>query len=1135
MTLKEKRIFSFILAFVMLISGIGIIPTQEAKAIGDFKIINNYYSNLGLNRYIEKNFPNSYDNLILQLYNIQNNRGLDNQKGHSFNNFKNIFSGRFGDEAFTLDGHIAYCLDITTPATGARQIVSDLNSLNSAWMTDQKAINITKAAKALTQNNFALLNEALRNGNILVAGTGFNLTEAKRLATLSDSAAIALKRGLVQLMVYHISHNFTHGTGYINEQGSGYKDKEGNWVAGREVKGYSLNDHIKLTTLYNYGLKAYEDNAEAVAYSYRLQYGKEFQVPDSDYADVKKVLDDKGFLGSEDIEVSQRDGKIYLTSYLRKEICFPIQKTDQRENSFSMSFPYKSGTKIGSADGSGQVIASTGQLRTIAVEICTDYKQGSLTLNKLDKDTGKAIGIAKFQLLDHEGKLVKLALNGDFRYKADIKGNREYFYTDKNGTTTISDLPLLEEGQSYKVKEIDAPSGYQLKSNQTEVIITQNTPNRTLNLLNEKTRLKITKIDANTKNPVSGAQFALYNANDERINFSLVGSYRYEYKQEGNRDSLWVDKNGVTEISKLPLGDYKLVELKSPIGYMVNTKATKFNLSQTKADQELVVENQRIPQVKTSAADKRTEKKQINPTKTIEVVDHVHYQDLFVGKEYEIKGILMDKETGQAYLDQDGNNVTSKLVFTPSQTNGIVDLVFSLEGDDVRGKTLVVFEELYQDGQIVAIHADINDKEQTLKVKDPGIKTYFTGLNGEKIFLPKSTITLYDRLQYEGLIPGLPYEAHLVVMDKETNSPLLNEKGNSYETKLSFTPTKESGEVQLSIDILADALSGKQLVAFEEIYYEGNLIAQHKDITDEGQTVEISNPKIRTRLEDINGLKELHQLKEVSLVDHVSYSGLIAGEEYALELVLMDKETGQALLDKDGQTVTATKTFLAEKREGIETVEIKVDLSNHLGKQIVAFESLSHDGVEIVAHKDINDKAQTIDVSKISIKTLAKSQGSKIVKAQEKAEITDTISYSGLIVGKQYTIKGVLMDKSTGLEFVDANGKKVYDDITFLAESPEGSTELVFNFNASDLYDKDLVVFEDLYHDGQLLASHRDLNDEAQTVTIETKPTFKPVKENPRTGDVSLLPYLLMLMTAITLFIFFKHQKLESIAKKNKL
>ena len=135
----------------------------------------------------------------------------------------------------------------------------------------------------------------------------------------------------------------------------------------------------------------------------------------------------------------------------------------------------------------------------------------------------------------------------------------------------------------------------------------------------------------------------------------------------------------------------------------------------------------------------------------------------------------------------------------------------------------------------------------------------------------------------------------------------------------------------------------------------------------------------------------------------------------------------------------------------------------------------------------------------IEIGTKATVEGEKEVDPLDKVTLTDTVSYTGLVPGKEYKVTGVLMDKKTGEKLL-VNGKEITAETTFIAETKNGSVDVTFIFDATGLHGKGIVVFEDLYRENALLATHADINDEGQTVKIKnpeigTKATADGKKE----------------------------------------
>ena len=133
------------------------------------------------------------------------------------------------------------------------------------------------------------------------------------------------------------------------------------------------------------------------------------------------------------------------------------------------------------------------------------------------------------------------------------------------------------------------------------------------------------------------------------------------------------------------------------------------------------------------------------------LTDTVNYKGLRPGREYVLKGILMDKATGDPLLIN-GEQVTQELRFTPDDTDGSVDMTFTFEGSALAGKTVVAFESCLYDGKEIAVHHDIDSEEQTVHI--PEIETKLTNdKTGTHEALAEKEMSLTDTVPYHNLIP----------------------------------------------------------------------------------------------------------------------------------------------------------------------------------------------------------------------------------------------------------------------------------------------------------------------------------------------------------------------------------------------
>ena len=503
-----------------------------------------------------------------------------------------------------------------------------------------------------------------------------------------------------------------------------------------------------------------------------------------------------------------------------------------------------------------------------------------------------------------------------------------------------------------------------------------------------------------------------------------------------------------------------------------------------------------IPEIHTTAKDQITEINHTEANKEATIIDTVFYSHLLPGKEYTVTGTLMDKATGEPILIDD-EKIIASTTFTAEATEGSVDVIFTFDASVVAPKIIVAFETLEYKGIEIAVHRDIEDKNQTVYV--PEIHTTALGQDTEDhIEKAKEDAVIVDTVSYKALEIGREYTMIGKLVDKATGEAITNSEGNEITASETFIVEAKDGSIDITFKFDASLLVGKSLVVFETLYTEEKEVAVHADIEDEGQTVRI--PEIHTTATDkVTGDHDGVVAKETTVLDEVLYKNLIPDKEYTVNGKLMVKETGEPLI-VDGKEITASKTFTAEEPDGSIILEFTFDSSALAGKHIVAFEDVEYKGISIGSHEDLEDENQTISYPEIHTSAVDQASNSKTMTLGASVNLVDTVTYKGLIAGKAYVLKGTVMDKVSG-QFIGVSA-----ETTFVAEAADGQTTVTFTFDTSKLEGKTLVVFESLYDmQGNLIVDHRDLNDNDQTVNVPVKPPVPPVV----TGDDSApMPYV---------------------------
>ena len=123
-----------------------------------------------------------------------------------------------------------------------------------------------------------------------------------------------------------------------------------------------------------------------------------------------------------------------------------------------------------------------------------------------------------------------------------------------------------------------------------------------------------------------------------------------------------------------------------------------------------------VPEIGTRASDRETGTHNGKRTEQVTVIDQVKWKNLEIGKEYVVKGTLMDKETKKPVL-QDGKEVTAEKKLIPDTDFGEIQMEFTFDATKLKGEQVVVFEEVYLEEKLVAAHADLEDEGQSVTYK----------------------------------------------------------------------------------------------------------------------------------------------------------------------------------------------------------------------------------------------------------------------------------------------------------------------------------------------------------------------------------------------------------------------------------
>ena len=660
---------------------------------------------------------------------------------------------------------------------------------------------------------------------------------------------------------------------------------------------------------------------------------------------------------------------------------------------------------------------------TAYIKIKGENPKYTVTLTKTSADVKITNGNANYSL---EGAVYNV-------YEANGMPNHDYtndpivatFTTQKDGHATLS--KMLENGDYVTIEQV-APLGYTLDTSVHRFSVDGKSTDISVVDDPSAVTLTVTKKDSDTNSSVATG------------NASLAGAvYRVSYLQDGSevhRD-ITTNSSGRAVLKGIPIGQIKVQEISSPLGYKLDPTVHIYNVA---------------PHEVTSA------EFELEPA---DFTEEVMKGQIALHKQYETLDDLAEEQGAEfdIYLKSAGSFDAAKETERDHITTGADGMATT---KDLPYGTYVVHQSKGGNGRQLVSDFDVS-------ISEDGKVYSYDLVNTQKNAQLKIVKTSED-----GVVEGIKFrvtrleDSYSAEYVTDAAGEILTETLPIYADKDGTTKYQYRVEEMDTEETFGYQLPDPQIVELSE----GEIVS----VSFHNKPVEVGTKAT------VEGEKEIDPLDKVTLTDTVSYIGLVPGKEYKVVGVLMDKLTGEKLL-VNGQEIIAETTFIAEAKNGSVDVTFVFDATGLHGKEIVVFEDLYRENIKVAAHADITDDDQTIKVKTPEIGTTASFEGEKEIDPLDKVTLTDTVSYKDLTPGKEYRVTGVLMDKSNGKELL-INGEKVTAEATFIAEEASGSIDVTFTFNATGLHGKEIVVFEDLYHEKVLLATHADIDDEGQTVRI---------------------------------------------------
>jgi len=612
------------------------------------------------------------------------------------------------------------------------------------------------------------------------------------------------------------------------------------------------------------------------------------------------------------------------------------------------------------------------------ISVVDDPSAVTLTVTKKDSDTNSSVATGNASLA---GAVYRVS------YLQDGSEVHRDITTNSSGRAVLKGIPI---GQ-IKVQEISSPLGYKLDPT---VHIYNVAPH-------EVTSAEFELEPADFTEEVMKGQIALHKqyetlddlAEEQGAEFDiyLKSAGSFDAAKETERDHITTGADGMATTKDLPYGTYVVHQSKGGNGRQLVSDFDVSISEDGKVYSYDLVNTQKNAQLK------------IVKTSEDGVVEGIKFRVTRLEDSYSAEYVTdaageILTETLPIYADKDG---TTKYQYR----------VEEMDTEETFGYQL-------PDPQIVELsEGEIASVSFHNKPIEIGTKAT---VEGENEVDPLDKVTLTDTVSYTGLVPGKEYRATGVLMDKETGEKLLVD-GKEITAETVFVPETKNGSVDVTFIFDATGLHGKEIVVFEDLYRENVLLATHADINDEGQTIKVKNPEIGTKA-TADGKKEITADK-ITITDVVSYKDLTPGKEYKLTGVLMNKATNDKLLI-DGKEITAEATFTPKATTGEVEMTFTFDARELTAEtEVVVFETLYRNGIEIAVHADIEDEGQTVKILPL--------HGSIMTTKVNADDPTDKISgatfgvYSdadgdGIFNAKTDKLVGTLQEGDTGVYTLDS-------------------------------------------------------------------------------------------------------------------
>ena len=669
--------------------------------------------------------------------------------------------------------------------------------------------------------------------------------------------------------------------------------------------------------------------------------------------------------------------------------------------------------------------------------------------------------------------------------------------TDNRGTATVSNLAAGD----YTIKEKSAPKGFAVDTK--EYHVTTGAIPVTLRVTDrpkmDPVAILLTKQNKSNK-PVAGAQYTIkyykgvkMDTDPGAAGVPLDRSWTFKTDENGkiqfSNNTKWFVGgdafylNAFNAVS-LPEGTVTIQETSAPAGYVLDPAVY---VRQITPGLDASVSTFNAPAVteetirgdleftKINEAGEKLANVKFSLTNTDTGESHIIWTDengyYSTSSDYikHSKDTNNDKAgSGIWFGEEDLDDTVGAL---PFGTYSLKELRCEANKDKYKDIDAVAFS-VTENKKLYNIGSIINEKFPTLKTT---VRDSETGTNVASL---SDTFNGIDAVNLKKLEVRHNYKLTMKAYSKALGT-YLSEDTKEFEA----TDPEMDVEVDVKFDV-TDELLGTDVVIFEYLTdeaYPDELVAFEENLGSAEQTIHF--PSMGTTfLDDVSNTHIAYPDQEVKHTDKIAYNNLIPGIKCKAKATLKYQDTGDTIVDADGKELVQEVSFIPEEPSGTVDVTFKFNASLLAGKSITAFEEIYVNDRLVMSECDLDNEDQTIHYPSMGTTFLDDVSNTHIAYPNQEVKHTDKIAYNNLIPGIKCKAKATLKYQDTGDTIVDADGKELVQEVSFIPEEPSGTVDVTFKFNASLLAGKSITAFEEIYVNDRLVMSECDLNNEDQTI-----------------------------------------------------